>query len=230
MSSFWFHVRRAPAAAALLAAVLAGGLTAACTPGNDITAAEADVVATLFDDTFDFGSVSTYAMPDSIVHLTGDPDEADSELLTRDFDAQILAQMAENLDALGWTRLPASPADPNNPPDVFVLLAATATANFSMYYYPWYPYWCWYYPGWGYGGGWGWYYPSYPTVTYAYTLGTLAVTLFDPEGAVTADELMPVRWVAAINGVLDDTAASKQQRITRAIDQAFDQSPYLSGN
>jgi len=37
-------------------------------------------------------------------------------------------------------------------------------------------------------------------------------------------------WVAAINGVLNDTNVSIASRINSDIDQAFNQSPYLRGS
>jgi hypothetical protein len=46
-----------------------------------------------------------------------------------------------------------------------------------------------------------------------------------PNGA--ENNSMPSVWVAAINGLLDGTDASKVARINNTIDQAFDQSPYL---
>lgn len=204
---------------ASVALALAGAFATSCTPGSEITAAESDLVATLYDKAFDFGGVQSYAMPDSILHVTGDTDNGNSTLLSRDHDAEILAKVASELDALGWTRR----TDPNNA-DVIVLLAATASVQLSAYT-PWYGYWDWYYP---YQPGWSWYYP-YPVLDYDYTLGTLAILMSDPASADPGSDTYSVRWVAAINGVLDDSDASKQQRVSNAVAQAFDQSPYLAG-
>ena len=196
-----------------LAGVVAGlGLAAGlgCTPGSEITAAESDVVATMRDQNFDFGTVATYALSDSIVHITDDG--SDSPLLSRDYDDLILTQVTSQLDALGWT----SVIDPATA-DVVVLISATATANFSYYYSSW----GWYYPG--YCPGCYWY---YPTPTYSYTSGTLLIQMLHAE---STDAKVTARWLAALNGILDDTAANKQTRLTRGINQAFDQSPYLAG-
>ena len=194
-----------------LAGVIAGlGLVAglSCTPGSEITASESDVVATTHDKAFDFGAVTTYALSDSIVHIT----DGASDLLSRNYDAQILSLVTDNLDALGW----AAVVDPSTA-DVVVLISATATANFSYYY----SYWGWYYPGYCPGCYWG-----YPTATYSYTTGTLLIQMFHPEDT---DTKVAGLWIAALNGVLDDSAANKQTRLTRGINQAFDQSPYLAG-
>jgi len=195
-------------------------LMASCTPGSEITAAESDIVATLYDGAFDFGAVQSYALADSIVHITGDTGDADSPLLSRDYDDEIIAKIAGELDAMGWTRV----TDPSTS-DMVVLVAATARVDLSSYT-PWYGYWGWYYP---YPGGWGWYYP-YPVVSYNYTIGTLVILLTDPDSANPNTETYEVPWVAAINGVLDDAVTDKQSRISRGITQAFDQSPYLSGD
>jgi Domain of unknown function (DUF4136) len=201
-------------AAALAVAVL----TASCTPGSEITAAESDVVATLYDGAFDFGAIQSYALPDSIIHITGDTDDADSPLLSRAYDDEIIARIAGELDAMGWTRV----TDPSTA-DVVVLVGATARVDLASYS-PWYGYWGWYYP---YPGGWSWYYP-YPVVSYNYTIGTLVILMTDLDSANPNTETYEVPWVAAINGVLDDDTADKQSRISRGIAQAFDQSPYLS--
>jgi hypothetical protein len=196
-----------------LTGVLAGlGLAAglSCTPGSEITASESDIVATTHDKTFDFGAVTTYALADTIVHLTDDG--SDSPLISRDFDDLVLSQVASRLDKLGWT----SVVDPGTA-DVVVVISATATANFSYYY----SYWGWYYPGYCPGCYWG-----YPTATYSYTTGTLLIQMFHPENT---DTKVGGLWIAALNGVLDDSAANKQTRLTQGINQAFDQSPYLAG-
>ncbi len=195
-------------------------LMASCTPGSEITAAESDLVATRYEGAFDFGAVQSYALPDSIVHITGDTTDADSRLLSRDYDDEIIAQVAGELDALGWTRV----TDPGTA-DMVVLVGATARVDLASYS-PWYGYWGWYYP---YPGGWGWYYP-YPVVSYNYTIGTLVILMSDPDSADPNTETYEVPWVAAINGVLDDATADKQARISHGIAQAFDQSPYLSGD
>ena len=116
------------------------------------------------------------------------------------------------------------------PPDVVVLVGATASSEW--YYDDWYPYWGWW-GGWGYwgywGAGWGGYYPA-GTMDYAYTTGTLLVAMTDPGAANTEDKTIPVYWFGAINGVLDDTKANLLSRVEDAVDQMFKQSPYLKSD
>jgi hypothetical protein len=45
---------------------------------------------------------------------------------------------------------------------------------------------------------------------------------------VDNDTVTPIYWAGALNGVL--TSGSDASRITRGIDQAFEQSPYLNTN
>lgn len=210
--------------AGALCALTAPIIFGSCTPGNSITAAESDVVVTIFDRDFGFGSQGTYAMIDSIIHITGDPDETDSPLLSRNFDSLAISQIHAKMRERNYTRV--STADSA---EVVILLGATATENYNATsWYPWYGGWG-YWGGWPccYGGGWGWYYPPTVSVSYAYTSGTLFVIMIDPKSADPDQELLGIVWNGAINGVLDDTSASKQSRIKNSINQMFVQSPYL---
>lgn len=196
----------------------------ACTPNSGISVQESDVVVTTFDEQVDFGNLKTFALLDTIMHLTGDPDKPDSDIISRDYDRQILALIAQNFEDRGYQRVSDSQIPPD--PDFVVLVSATALQYWNVYGgYPWYPYWG-YWPGWGCcGSGWGWYYP--PTVGYAYSTGTLIVTMVDPKNADDENKLVPVQWTGAQNGVLDDTKSSKRERVERGINQMFSQSPYL---
>jgi hypothetical protein len=198
-----------------------------CYPGEVTSLEELDLVVTFHDDTVTFTNFQTYFVPDSVVHLDlSDP--TNDDLLDRANDALILTSVRSNLEALGYVEA----ADENTTPDVVVLVAATAQQNIDVYVsYPWYSYWGWY-GGWGCcGTGWGYYYP-YPVVTdvVAYKTGTLVISMFDPNNLRDTEQEVPGLWVAAANGLLEGTAADITIRISRAIDQAFGQSPYLRTN
>ena len=177
-----------------------------------------DVVGTFYDKTYDFSQVNTYFMPDSIVH---------SSDLSGQYDAQVLAKVVDELNALGWTRLfPGG----NDTADITMLIGATSSTQTVAYYNDWWSYWGWYggwgyYPSYGYGSGWGYYYPSYTTSYYTYTTGSLILTLTDPRTGNTGTQELPVQWLCVINGLLDGSNISG--RINTGIDQAFTQSPYL---
>ena len=73
------------------------------------------------------------------------------------------------------------------------------------------------------GPGWG--YPCcYSGGASSYTTGTMFIDLVG-EPAV-GDSIYRVPWTAAMNGVLSGSTGSCT-RVTRAINQAFDQSAYL---
>ncbi|MEJ2719698.1 MAG: DUF4136 domain-containing protein [bacterium] len=189
-----------------------------CTPGSGVSVQESDVVATFYDTDFDFGAVKYFILPDTIRHITGDPDEPDSPDLSRDFDHQIIALIAANLEARGYVPVDESSAQE---PDFFVLVGATAIQNYYLYGGG-YPGYCW--PGWCWGGG--WYYPPYWGVSYAYTTGTLFTVMVPDTSDIVGDKAL-VHWSGAINGVLDDTKQSMKKRLSNSINQMFEQSPYL---
>ena len=59
------HIRRVPLGILVPLGIVALAVVyGACTPGSDITAAESDVVLTLYDTDFNFGSVKTFSNRD----------------------------------------------------------------------------------------------------------------------------------------------------------------------
>lgn len=199
----------------------------ACYPGSPLSVNDLDVVATFHDPNANFASKKTYAMPDTVLHVV---DSTKTDDISREFDAMMLAQVAQNMEKMGYTRV----MDPVNQKfDVAVLVRVTTSTHTGYQYYPWWGYWGWW-PGWGgypgYGPGWGGWYPWYPGGTvYQYTTGTLFVDMVDPESPNNEEEALPSIWVAAMNGLLSTSASStiSADRIKRNIDLAFEQSPYL---
>jgi hypothetical protein len=200
----------------------------ACYPGDPSSVTQLDVVLTIHDSTANFGGFLTYAMPDSVVHVTGDSlDIGDIEDLPRDYDDLILETVEENMEDLGYVR-EDDPED--NGADLLLFVAAVGTESTSYWYvWDWWYYWGWY-PGWGYypgyGPGWGWYYPPGWVGSVTYEQGTLLLTLVDPDEADEEEELIGVIWGGAVRGLLGSSSIA-EQRIVDGIDQAFDQSPYL---
>jgi len=182
----------------------------ACYPGGADYYSDIDVTYTNYEEDFDFASLNTYSIPDSIVKVEGDLAEGeDPEFVKEPYNTQMLTRIRSNMDALGWTRV-------ENPEEADLVLFPAAWTNTTIYY--WYDYWCWYYP---YYCGWGWGYPSVSS----YTTGTLVMTLI----ADGEDYIDPTRvWTGAINGLLSGSYNST--RVNNAIDQAFTQSPYLKTN
>ncbi len=126
---------------------------------------------------------------------------------------QILQHIADNMESLGWTRVEGDAS-----PDVVLLPAAWETTTITYYYDYWYWWWGGYYP----------YYPYYPPVySYSYTTGTLLMNIEDPTQTGTNGNLIK-QWTGALNGVMNDVY--NDARISKLINQAFDQSPYLKTN
>lgn len=191
-----------------------------CKPGEPDYISDYDIVYTNYKKDFDFNTVTTYFLPDSVVHAIPPGETADHK-----FDAQILSTLKTNLDALGWTRLPT-----NGPTaaDVIVMPVANGETYASCAAYCWYCYWGWY-PGWGYyppvwGPGWGWGYPA-DVVCSTYSTGTVVVSITAPK--LAGNNTLPVAWVGILNGLLEGGDASISDRIVTNINQMFIQSPYL---
>lgn len=188
----------------LLFLALAVGLYS-CYPGDEITAADTDIVATFFDKEADFSTKLTFSIPDEIIRIDENGDPINDPGVN---DQLALNRIKSNLVQAGFTEI-TDPDSITNVPDVLVI----AFANQSTWvsggcYSSWYS---WYYPYYG------WCYPVY----YTYDIGTLLVVMLDPSESKTA------LWVAALNGILEDTNAGIADRLTDGIDQAFTQSPYL---
>ena len=195
--------------------LLAGG----CYPGDGPTNVEdLDVVITNRAPDVNFNSYSIYAMPDTVVHFRPNIDEVNDIIeLPRTYDQLILDAVAENMEKVGYTR----ELDPeSNGTELVLLVGAVGTKRTSWYMGGgWWDWWG-YYPGYP---GWGWYYPPYfEEVTIEQ--GSLVLFLLDPgdQGGNDAQ----VIWAGAARGLVD-TRVRSGTRITNAINQMFEQSPYL---
>ena len=212
-----------PAPVALLGLMLS---VAACYPGDSPSnIQDYDVVLTVHDDAVDFGGFTTYAMPDTVLHVVGEDEDSGIIELPRDHDELVLELVADNMASAGYLR----EMDPeNNGADLILLVGAVGTEN-TQYWYGGGCYWyCWgWWPGWGYypgyGPGWGWGYPPYVGST-KFEQGTVLLTLIDPEGDAGENKVAVV-WAGAARGLLGESSTGA--RITYGINQMFTQSPYL---
>jgi hypothetical protein len=197
-----------------LAAILSGLFLWGCYPNGPTYTEDLDVVITHHNPDYDFAAKSTYAMPDKIVKITGNVQEGEQPEYIKDvYASQILQHIADNMESLGWTRV-----DGEASPDVVLLPAAWETTTITYYYDYWYWWWGGYYP----------YYPYYPPVySYSYTTGTLLMNIEDPTQTGTNGNLIQ-QWTGALNGVMNDVY--NDSRISKLINQAFDQSQYLKTN
>lgn len=195
----------------VLLAAAAGLVLWGCYPGGADYYEETDLTFTQYDVEFDFSARQTYSIPDKIV-VDVEIDNGDTTYIyMKDVYAKpILQSIESNLSNYGWTKVNIS-----QKPDV--VLTPAATKNTTVFYSYWYDWW---YGGWY--GGWGWYYPPY--YVSSYTTGTVFITMADPniDNPINSSK---VAWMMAGSGLASGTGDIT--RITNAIDQAFEQSPYL---
>ena len=141
--------------------------------------------------------------------LTGDP----PKYIPPANATSMLNQMIANMTALGYTKVDISAT-----PDLILAPAAIETTTISYWYDYWGWYWGGYYPGWGYPGY------GYPVYVTSYSTGTLTMNLIDPK-ILGGDGNPVIQWTGAPNGIL--TSSYDANRVTKLIDKAFAQSPYL---
>ena len=130
-----------------------------------------------------------------------------------------------NMEKLGYIYTPSNPDAQLGIQLTFI----EKTERYVQYYDD--PYWWLDYPGYwpaGYWGNWtGWYYP-YP-VTYTYTTNALIAEMVDLTAVPAAGETKPLTivWSSYIGGPASSSIYADVQRMRVAINQAFEQSPYL---
>lgn len=201
-----------------------------------LTTAETDVVVTVRAEGRSFEGFKTYALPDQVSDLCdeleedaadgplglggeggrsfGDLDLDDCIEVSHRHDDLVLETVAEQMDALGYRRIEDPEAET---PDVVILAGWVAQDNYFMgstvgwcdpyYYY----YGCW-----------------YPTYSYVYNLPTSALVLDMVVVDESSEGELASAWFFAAQGLYEQSAElSAEERITRAIEQGFAQSPYL---
>jgi hypothetical protein len=225
-------MKRTPFKIPAIVAIFAVMFLTSCFPGDEVSYADLDLVATVYDKSEDFQALGTFVMPDTIVHIKDTLDENNNEDLSRLYDNLILTQIKQNMLDYGYVE-ETNPVI--NPPDAVLTVSAMATTTYYAWsYYPYY---------WGWYGGWYWYkssdyyYPWYPYYPYggtyvsSYTQGSLIMSLSDVSSATEETDSIPVVWLGVINGLMGSTdKADIQNRLEYGIDQAFDQSLYLKQN
>ena len=167
----------------------------------------------------DFGAFSTFYVPDEIL-LIGNISEV--EYWTDNDALIIVGTVADRLQMAGYTR-----TDTKDEATLGVQLSYVEQTTYYAGYND--PYWWWNYPYYwspGYWGGWsGWYYPFY--VQYGYTSGSLLIEMVNLEAPQGSSTKLPVVWSAYIGGLLTGSRELNMQRTVLAVEQAFEQSPYL---
>jgi hypothetical protein len=214
MSRLFTSRRRLWLAGMVLTVALGALVLAACYPGDINSVTELDIVVTQFDSTHVWITSSTFFMRDTVLHLEDTLDPGNNIPLSRAFDTLIIDETRAGLVGYGYVETQDSTAA-----SYIVAVSASAFRVTTVnVWYPWYP--CCY-------GGWGWYYPPVASVS-SYESGTLNIDQFDIQNADSTNQIVPVPWLARMNGVLGTSASTTQMRLRDGIRQAYTQSPYLT--
>ena len=175
------------------------------------------LVYTNYDSGTDFKSFNTFYVIDSIL-IIGNGEKAtywnnaNSEKIISAFGSRMMSagyELAEN----------------ENEADLVLQLSyINTTYYFSAYATgPWWNS----YPGYWNWGGWGWYYPY--SFSYSYSTGSIIGELVDTNAPTPLNDKLTVVWNTYICGLLNGNNLSLS-RTMEAIDQAFEQSPYLTNS
>jgi hypothetical protein len=217
--------RRTRALCALVGLTGLLGPLAACNNDDDITAPTVGVTA-VADKSFNFTTLHTFAMPDTVVQFvafTGTPIPP-----SRAFDQVVLNEVRANLLSRGYIQV----TDPQEVrPDFVVLVSSTATENYNAFVtYPWYNQWA-FYSGWGwyapgFSSSWNLIYPWFADVgATAYDRGTLVVTIIPTLSVNPTSQTVNASWAGIASALLNGAVTSTD--VSAAVDAMFQLSPYL---
>src|SRR4051812_17601457 len=116
-------------------------LFAGCYPYSTAYVEELDLVITDYDAAYTFPGHHKYAIPDSIVKVTGNRIEGQPPVCVKEpYSTMILNTIKANMTAMGYTQV-------NDLTEADVILFPSALeTTYQQYYYDYYYYWGWYYP------------------------------------------------------------------------------------
>ena len=170
------------------------------------------LVLTNYDGSADFKDINTFYVIDSILIIGND---TKVEYWKNENSQKIIDAYNDNFISRGYT-----PVSKGKDADaVFQLSYINTTYYFNNSAGPWWNN----YPGyWNWGGG-GWYYPF--SFYYTYSTGSIIGELVDRKSE-RSDKKLTIVWNTYISGLLYGNNLS-YYRTMNAINQAFEQSPYL---
>jgi hypothetical protein len=175
------------------------------------------VVATNRDLRVNFGDFTTYHISDTIPRITDSPTDT---IIVGPEALEIVNKIKENLDARGYQFV-----ERNQNPDLAVIPAVIRVTTVGTVCSGW-----WYgYPGYwppGYWGSWGGYYYPYCGF-YSYDTGSVNIDLMDLLNSDAGNNISAT-WTAVLFGSLNSSDAVNLDRALTGIDQAFEQSPYIT--
>jgi hypothetical protein len=202
----------------LLAVIMALAVYS-CYPGGAEYVDELDTSISKFDPEYNWNNFDgkTYSLPQEIVHVKDGEIVEDAE---RVHDADILAQISEELDNLGMKEAVAE-ADTS----LALGIAIIEQNNTGAGWVPGGGWWGGWYPG--YPPGWGWdpWYPWYP-VYYNFKTGSIIIEMADYESRDMVKRTTPLVYSGALDGLMQGSKQYTSDRIERGIDELFNQAPF----
>ena len=206
---------------------------AACEDDDDLDIIVVDppaitaTVAAFRDTTVNFQNLTTFVMPDTVLHLV--PATGVPLSITREWDQTILDRVRANFLNRGYTE----ELNPDSvTPSFVVLVGSTATQNYAAWVsYPWFAHWG-LHPELHFladevDESWDIFYPWYPVAgVTSYDRGTVIVDLI-PTLQINPLISTTIRsaWAGVATGLLNANRTTAD--INAAIDQMFILSPYL---
>lgn len=185
------------------------------------------IVTSFSDTTFDFATLRTFAMPDTIVALF--PAAASPTSVPRMFDQTILNQVRLDLLNRGFT---AAVSTVSTRPDFVILVGVTATSNYNAWAgYSWFKFWG-FSPIWDFftprfTDGWSIVYPWFPMIgSTSYDRGTLIIDVIPTSSIKAQQQTVESAWAGVAAGILDGPITTT--RLTTAIDQMFALTPFFT--
>lgn len=194
---------------------------ASCEKGVNLSQLDADfVVSTNFDPEADFSTYSTYYIPDNVLIITNNDDP---EYWQANNAGQLIDAIVEAMDNAGYSRV-------TEKEDADLGLQASLVKRTHVIIGQTGNPWWWGYPGYWTPGFWGpwnsWRRPF--IVRTSFRTGSFLVEMVDLKTAYSeSGSELPVLWNSFMTGLLSGSDNINVQRALQAIDQAFEQSPYI---
>lgn len=184
------------------------------------------LVVAFKNDSFDFTTLRTFALPDTVVQV-----KAATSIpfpVATSFNVDVLDRVRLRLLSRGFVEV----ADPQAvKPDFVVLVMTTQADRYDAWRgYSWFA-------DWGFYAGWGWYTPGFTndwSVAYpwfrrigstAYNRGTIIVDLIPMSSVNAESRTLTSAWGGVATAILGGPTTTHD--VTAAIDEMFTKSPYL---
>lgn len=190
--------------------------TTSCEKDPDTDKLDNDyLVYTNYDKGTDFSNFETFHVIDSILIISN---ETKPSYWKNNNSQTIIQAYSQNLKDRGYISV-------SNNENADMVLQISYISN--TYYFNNYGPGAWWnsYPGYWNWGGWGWYYPF--NFVYSYSTGSIIAELVNTIPSTIEKDKLTVIWNSYICGLLNGNSLSLS-RTLNGINQAFDQSPYLT--